>query len=161
MLGDIYQHGLGFAVDTNCALTYYVEAADKGNTDAQYRLGQIYSTQENTPDSIFRTLEWLTKSYLQGNGNATELLYPLYSDNTPYELFFYNCLFKNMVKYTNNQAMYFDIRDSVDPDMYYKLSCMYLTGTGTQIYKEKAWELFIIAFELVFDTYGSGASRDF
>jgi TPR repeat protein len=152
-LGDIYQHGLGVVVDTNRARTYYVEAANNGNADAQYRLGQIYSTRKGISDGIFKSLEWLTKSYLQGNDDAMELLYSLYSDNTLYELFFYNRLFDNMVKYTNNQDMYLHIRDYADPSMYYKLSCMYLTGTGTQRDREKAWELFSIALSLMLDFY--------
>jgi TPR repeat protein len=160
-LGDIYQHGLGVAVDTDRALSYYAEAANKGNADAQYRLGQIYSTQKNTSDDIFKALEWFTKSYLQGNDNAMELLYSLYIDNTPYELVFYNRLFNNLVKYTNNQDMYLHIRDYADPSKYYKLSCMYLTGTGTQIDEEKAWELFSIVLKSVFGSYGPGVSRDF
>jgi hypothetical protein len=90
-----------------------------------------------------------------------ELLYSLYIDNTPYELVFYNRLFNNLVKYTNNKGMYLHIRDYGDTDMYYRLSCMYLTGTGTQIDEEKAWDLFSIVLKLVFDPCGPRASKDF
>jgi TPR repeat protein len=137
-----------------------VEAANNGNADAQYRLGQIYSTRKGISDSVFKTLEWLTKSYLQGNDNAMELLYSLYNDSSPYELFFYSRLFNILVKYTKNKDMYLHITYYCDLNIYYKLSCMYLTGTGTQRDKEKAWEFFSIALKLVLDNYEHGVDGD-
>jgi TPR repeat protein len=44
LLGDIFYFGLGTEPDTNLALYFYNEAADLGHADAQYFLGDYYSS---------------------------------------------------------------------------------------------------------------------
>ena len=67
-LGWAYQR----AQDFTAAVTWYRQAADKGNPDAQYNLGAVYASGKGVPRDDVTALMWLNLAASAGNQDALE-----------------------------------------------------------------------------------------
>ncbi|MBO5923215.1 MAG: sel1 repeat family protein, partial [Lentisphaeria bacterium] len=68
-LGTFF-HGHGGPVKPDLGMKYYQQAADKGNSDAQYELGRCYANGCNGKKDYVQALFWYKKSAAQNNDNA-------------------------------------------------------------------------------------------
>ncbi|MHB1358118.1 MAG: trypsin-like peptidase domain-containing protein [Rhodocyclaceae bacterium] len=71
-VGMAYKKGDGLPQDVGKAVEWFEKAAAQGNTDAQYRLGELYYLGEK-PD-FSKALEWLQLAAEKGNAWAQNLL---------------------------------------------------------------------------------------
>lgn len=69
--------------DYKTALTYYQQAANMGDKQAQLKLGTIYLTGDDTKQGINLSEKWLTKASQQGNPNAKHLLGLVHLNDKP------------------------------------------------------------------------------
>ena len=64
--------------DYEKALQLWTKSAEKGNAEAQYRLGRLYDRGEGTEENPVLALEWYTKAAEQGVEEAQTNLGALY-----------------------------------------------------------------------------------
>ena len=70
-----YYFGLGVEQDYECAVEYYLEAAEQGNAEAQYCLGELYYYgNRGVKQDYTQAIDWLQKAAEQGNADALYLL---------------------------------------------------------------------------------------
>jgi TPR repeat protein len=79
-LGYLYQIGLGVARDYAQARRWYQKAADAGNADGMFNLGQLYldrlwpNDPTRPPGSLGKARQWYQKAAAAGNADAKEAL---------------------------------------------------------------------------------------
>ena len=69
-IGMLYKKGLYVAQSDKQALVYFLEAAEQGDSDAQYWVGLFYLSQRDKKNAY----SWMKKSNEQGNTNAISVL---------------------------------------------------------------------------------------
>jgi TPR repeat protein len=52
------------------AFGFYLKAAEQGDADAQFRLGEMYRNGQGVEKDLKSASEWLRKAASQGNENA-------------------------------------------------------------------------------------------
>ncbi|WP_286266636.1 tetratricopeptide repeat protein [Thalassotalea atypica] len=80
MLGEFYYHGYGVDKNKGLALKYYLKAARKGNTSAQYKAGLLsllYNEHKNVPLAI----KYLNKAAVENYKDANYILARIYLTN--------------------------------------------------------------------------------
>ncbi|KAF9079123.1 hypothetical protein BGX23_005018, partial [Mortierella sp. AD031] len=55
------------------AIEWYLRAANRGNTTAQYHLGRMYHHGKGVPQDYSKAMEWYLKAADQGNAVARVL----------------------------------------------------------------------------------------
>lgn len=79
-LEDLYQRGMkyysgrGVSEDNKKAFEYFLQAAEGGHANAQYRLGQMYRFGWGVKKDMQKAREWFQKAAAQGQGEATWML---------------------------------------------------------------------------------------
>ncbi|MCT8988455.1 tetratricopeptide repeat protein [Shewanella phaeophyticola] len=69
-LGEIYLNGEGVAVDRELGISWLTKAAERGQNDAQYLLGQGLITNQQQAAGE----QWIKKSAEAGNKKAIQYL---------------------------------------------------------------------------------------
>ncbi|MEA5028265.1 MAG: tetratricopeptide repeat protein, partial [Sphaerochaeta associata] len=73
-IGEAYFNGDGITKDHAAAFIYFMEAANKGSTDAQYSVGWCYYTGTGVSEDNQQALYWCERAASNGNYDARELL---------------------------------------------------------------------------------------
>jgi TPR repeat protein len=84
-LGFLYANGLGVARDYAMAREWYEKAADKGDANAMFELGVLYSNGQDSngqgvPQDYAKAREWFEKAADKDNSGAMFYLGVLYAD---------------------------------------------------------------------------------
>lgn len=131
VLGVIYEQGLEVAQDWNMAHQYYLNAANKGDAEAQFYLGTIYyNGNEKYAKDYNKAFKWIDKSADKGLDRAQNLLGYMFMhgwgcpQNYDKALFWYS----KSANQGNDQAMN-------------NIGYMYLNGygVGTDYNEAKRW----------------------
>ena len=70
-LGDYYQTGRnGLSINLSEAVKWYRKAAEQGNADGQYNLGDMYANGSGVVKDEAEAVKWYRKSAEQGNANG-------------------------------------------------------------------------------------------
>ena len=72
MVGDTMDQGLG--------IQYYLQAAQSGNSKAQFEMGTLYYDAEHVPKDLEQAFYWLSKSAEQQNALGQVMLGQLYQE---------------------------------------------------------------------------------
>jgi TPR repeat protein len=59
-IGDMYLHGWGVPADAAKAFIWYLQAATRGSTEAQYNLSRLYAEGKGVPEDKVEAYFWLT-----------------------------------------------------------------------------------------------------
>jgi len=73
LLGNLYMQGRGVTQSDEIAFSYFTQAAEAGNSDAQVRVAEYYMTGIDSLDlerDYGKALEWLDKAALRLNAQA-------------------------------------------------------------------------------------------
>jgi TPR repeat protein len=73
-LGRVYSKGLGTAVDNAQAFAYYMLAAQRGDSEAQFELGLMFYDGRGVQKDLDRALEWLETASKSGCVGARRTL---------------------------------------------------------------------------------------
>ena len=75
-----YEMGLEFYEEKiyEKALKHFNNAAEQGNSDAQYKLGLLYFCGEGVPKDFVEAKKWFETAYMKNNGPATYFLSCMY-----------------------------------------------------------------------------------
>lgn len=75
-----YEMGLEFFKEKiyEKALKHFTNAAEQGNSDAQYKLGLLYFCGEGVPKDFVEAKKWFETAYMKNNGPATYFLSCMY-----------------------------------------------------------------------------------
>lgn len=75
-----YKMGLEFFKEKiyEKALKHFTNAAEQGNSDAQYKLGLLYFCGEGVPKDFVEAKKWFEKAYMNDNAAATYFLSCMY-----------------------------------------------------------------------------------
>jgi membrane associated rhomboid family serine protease len=116
-----YRKGLDVPVNAAEATKWYRTAADLGDAEAQYNLGDMYENGEGVPKNMPAAVEWYTKAADQGAGLAQDRLGHIYDSGigVPQDST------KAIMWYTK-AAEQGEVLDQ------YKLGEIYYQGTGTR-----------------------------
>jgi hypothetical protein len=57
-------------MDKSVAFSYYRKAAEQGDADSQFMIGEMYQNGEGVEKDLKSAAEWLMKAASQGNENA-------------------------------------------------------------------------------------------
>ena len=122
--------------DQDRALIYLKRAAEHGNADAQYELGDCYNYGEGTEKDSEKAFEWYLKAAKQGHSDAQYELGECYrfgfgTEENPEKAFEW-CM--KAAKQDNSNAQY-------------EVGLCYKTGYGTEENPEEAFKWFIKAAE--------------
>ena len=66
----VYDEGRGVPKSDQLAATWYSKAADQGDADAQYTLGQMYADGRGLPKDAKQAATWYRKAAEQGHADA-------------------------------------------------------------------------------------------
>ena len=81
-LGNMFYYGnKGVPQNHELAMAWYRRAADQGNTDAQFSIGQMYAIGFGVPKNMSEALKWYQKAGENGNLNAQLKLAWYYYNN--------------------------------------------------------------------------------
>ncbi|MCP4186886.1 MAG: sel1 repeat family protein [Gammaproteobacteria bacterium] len=69
-IANLFQQGKGVVEDRKLALEYIIQAAQLGDSRAQYELGIEYEKGLIVPRDIYKAAAWLQKSALQGDSDG-------------------------------------------------------------------------------------------
>ena len=69
-LAECYQKELGCGLDTELAVLWYAQAAERGDREAQYELGALFAVGQGVPQSHKEALFWFKKAASQGDPDA-------------------------------------------------------------------------------------------
>ncbi len=69
-LANLFQQGKGVVEDRKLALEYIIQAAQLGDSRAQYELGIEYEKGIIVPRDIYKAAAWLQKSAIQGDSDG-------------------------------------------------------------------------------------------
>jgi uncharacterized protein len=83
----MFANGHGVAQDYAEAMKWYRKAAEKGDPEAEARLGLMYHDGESVPQEYSEGVEWNRKASEQGYAPAQRLLARLYQLGPPTDYF--------------------------------------------------------------------------
>lgn len=128
---SFYEQGIGVEVNIDNAAAFYLRAAELGNMEAQYKIGQYYLLGNSVEEDVEQALYWLEKSHLQGYTAATSSLGLIYETNIDVQDL-------ELAYSLNQQAALL-----ADMEAQFRLGLMYLQGRGVSenIIKGRAWLL--------------------
>lgn len=72
--GDAYYFGRGVSQDKKEAVRWWIKAAERGDSGAQYNLGICYAKGEGVPESINEAARWYELAASQGHSEAQHQL---------------------------------------------------------------------------------------
>lgn len=132
---ELYQKGCN-AYDENdfeAAFSYYLQAAEMGNTEAECEVGFCYLNGDGVLDDDHEAAKWFQRAAEKGNMEAQ------------YELGeYYSFYYWKRLSMENAFGWYLKAADQGHLDSAYKVAMMYKAGTGTGQNYEKALEYFMI-----------------
>jgi TPR repeat protein len=70
----MYAKGEGVAQNDAEAAKWYTKAAEQGDADAQYLLGEMYISGQGVKASDEKAIQWLRKAAKQGHAKAQKRL---------------------------------------------------------------------------------------
>jgi membrane associated rhomboid family serine protease len=77
-----YRKGLDVKVNAQEAIKWYIKAADLGDAEAQYDLGDIFEHGEGVPTDMPTAIAWYTKGAEQGESLAQDRLARIYENGS-------------------------------------------------------------------------------
>ena len=77
------QNGRGIAQDFQEAIKWYTKAAEQGNVNAQYNLGNLYLRGQGASQNDNLAFSWFIKAAEQGDAPAQYNLCLLYTSPSP------------------------------------------------------------------------------
>ena len=81
-MGQLYGRGEGVPIDKNEATKWYLKAAEKGHTEAQFYMGYRYAHGKGVTQSYTEAVKWFSKAAEKGNPDAMHGLGELYLKGT-------------------------------------------------------------------------------
>lgn len=114
MMGNCYRIGLGVEADEDIAKEYFLEAANRGDSDSQYFLGAIFQ-ERNSVECI----EWYEKALSNGDIDSAVTLVPIYLEG--------KLINKNVDKVEQYLSV---ISESKNADAFLDIMRLYYFGTS-------------------------------
>jgi len=74
MLGESYRKGTGVKRDSTSALSWYLKAAKKGNSDAQLMSSVLYLSGEAWRKELVKSFIWAEIALQNGNEEASKII---------------------------------------------------------------------------------------
>ncbi len=118
-LGDIYFDPIHVTQDWPLALSYYIQAAEKGHVEAMFKAGELYRVGRGTDRSFNDAIYWYEKAAEQGH---TDSIYSMITGI--YDLYFNDD--DKIFEWANKLA------ELNDPRGIYILAVCYHLATGTE-----------------------------
>ena len=143
-IGRYYYHGYGLAADIEKAKDWYVRAAERGHTEAMYKLGFHYDLSGTVPrdgyrESMLEARKWYTLAAKQGHAEAAYRLGRIY---------YYGFGFDRFEDHRGEAIKCFEFAAEKGLDeAQYTLAACYYFGYGTEENVEKSLKWFRMAAE--------------
>ncbi|CAM6095755.1 unnamed protein product [Calypogeia fissa] len=135
-LGLIYYLGLrGVPRDHAKALTWFVKAVEKGNSESTELLGEIYARGHGVPRNYSKAYEWFVEATSAGHYSAYNGMGWLYAKGLGVDK-------RNLTK---ARELFTKAADANDPNGHYNLGVLYLKGAGLKRDVEEARKHFLHA----------------
>ncbi|KAL2607406.1 hypothetical protein R1flu_025979 [Riccia fluitans] len=135
-LGFIYYLGLrGVPRDHTKALTWFLRAVEKGDSESMELLGEIYARGFGVERNYTRAMEWFVEATKRKQHSANNGIGWLYAKGLGMEK-------KN---FTKAKEYFKKAADANDPDGIYNLGILYLRGLGLQKDVDEARRHFLLA----------------
>jgi hypothetical protein len=110
---------------------FQMKLAQKGNAEAEFKIGEMYETGFGTTKDMKLAKEWISKAAAQGHEKAK------------FKLLYWDISKNGITK--SNKAQFKDLTDksnSGDPGAEYYLGKIYAEGAGVPVNREKALDLY-------------------
>ncbi|AZS49980.1 sel1 repeat family protein [Entomomonas moraniae] len=121
----LFEKGVQYAgkQDYQQAMQWYLKAADEGNTDAMYNIGNLYAKGEGVEWSYQQAMQWWLKAADKGHINSMLMIGGYYYAST---------------EYPEAMQWYLKAANKGSPNAMLRLGCLYKEGLGVKQDKEQA-----------------------